>query len=360
MYKIYAGNTLIFDDIFANEYRIINSVLTLEDNAAGSLEFLMLPDCPVYSTIQRMKTIVSVHKGSEEIWAGRVVEESTAFNLSKRITCEGELAFLNDTIQPPASYQNGEVHNILSSILSTHSNKVAAGKRFMMGECDVTQRFTCITDYDVSLDCIKDKFIDRFGGHLQIRKENGNRYLDYIKDLRNTNSQVIRFGLNLVDFTKSFDMTNFATVIVPLGAPIGTSTITGTTQYTDVSSVNGGSIYVYNQNTVSEFGWVDKVVHFDDIDDPQTLLSKAQTYLSETQFDEMRLEVSAMDLNYLNPNSQNAPEYIKLHDKVRVVSDPHGLDRYFPVSKLTIPLDNPEKAVFELGDTVKMSLTKKL
>lgn len=375
MYKVYAGNTLIFDDTAVNsDLKIINAVLTLEDNSAGSLEFTMLPDCPAYSTIERMKTVISVTKWDEEIWSGRVVSESTVFNLSKRVTCEGELSYLNDTIQPPAEYGgSSSLHhntpaNFLGELLSHHNDKVSASKRFVRGEVSVTDPNDYIhryTNYEKTMECIQEKLIDKLGGHVCIRKENGVRYLDYYKNYidpeEGSDPQVIEFGRNLMDFTKSFDMTDFATVIVPLGAPLETSPIPALTAYTDVSSVNNGSIYVYNQNTVNEFGWIAKVVHWDDVTIPQNLLNKAQAYLSETQFEEMRLEVSAVDLSYLNSASMHSPvnyEDIKLLHKVRVISQPHGLDRYFPVSKLTIPLDNPEKATFELGTTVKKSLTK--
>lgn len=68
----------------------------------------------------------------------------------------------------------------------------------------------------------------------------------------------------------------------------------------------------------------------------------------------MELEVSAVDLNYIDVNS----EYIKLLDEIRVVSAPHGLDRLFPVTKLSIPLDSPENAKFELGTKVRQTLTQ--
>lgn len=365
MYKVYAGSTLIFDDTAVNvDLKLINVVLTLEDNAAGSLEFTMLPDSPAYSTLERMKTVVTVFKGDEEIWAGRVVSESTAFRFSKHVTCEGELAYLNDTILPPQEF-TGSPARFFSAILTRHNEKVPAGKRFISGEVDVTDPNDSIhryTNYETTFDCIQEKLIDKLGGHLVIRKEDGNRYLDYLKDYPRTNTQVIRFGRNLLDFTRSYEMTDFATVIVPLGAPLDESPIQGLQAYLDVSSVNSGSIYVYDQNAVSSFGWIEKVIHWDDITVAANLLRKAQNYLSNAQFEELRLEVSAMDLHYLNIADEEDPthsyEYIRLLDKVRVISQPHGLDRYFPVSKLTIPLDNPENATFELGTTVKQSLTK--
>lgn len=92
---------------------------------------------------------------------------------------------------------------------------------------------------------------------------------------------------------------------------------------------------------------------WDSVSDPEVLLEKAKAYLADLQFDNMELEVSALDLHYLNANV----EAVKLLDEIRVISRPHGLDRVFPVTKLEIPLDSPENTQFTLGDTVRTSLT---
>ena len=75
--------------------------------------------------------------------------------------------------------------------------------------------------------------------------------------------------------------------------------------------------------------------------------------MTDLQFDNLELELSALDLHYLDVNT----EAVKLLDEIRVISRPHGLDRMFPVKKLEIPLDNPEQTQFTLGDSVKTSLT---
>ena len=73
----------------------------------------------------------------------------------------------------------------------------------------------------------------------------------------------------------------------------------------------------------------------------------------DLQFDNLELELSALDLHYLDVNT----EAVKLLDEIRVISRPHGLDRLFPVTKLEIPLDHPENTQFKMGDSVQVSLT---
>ena len=103
MYSIYADNDVIYTDIYALDDTVITKPkLTMQDNGAGSLEFTMPPTHRHYNDIYRMKTTITVFKEGEEIWSGRVLEETTDFWNNKKFYCEGELAYLNDTIQPPA------------------------------------------------------------------------------------------------------------------------------------------------------------------------------------------------------------------------------------------------------------------
>ena len=365
MYSIYANDTCIYSDRYLpKDWCAIDPVLTMEDNAAGTLELTLPPQNVGYNLIERMKTEMVVKKDGEEIWSGRVLSEDSDFLNRRTVYCEGELAYLNDTTQPQAEYHNITVRDFLKTLMAVHNSKVSADKRFEVGVVTVTDSNDSLyryTNYEKTIECINEKLIDRLGGHIRIRKENGIRYIDYLKDYPTTSSQVIRFGKNLLDFTKSFDMSELATVILPLGASTEEAPKNSNGEdmdvlqgYLDVSSVNNGSIYVVSTEAKQTYGWIEKVVHWDDVTEAKNLLAKAKKYLESIQFEEMQLEVSAMDLNYIDVNT----EHIKLLDRVRVISKPHGLDSMFPVTKLTIPLDKPQAAKFELGTKVRTSLTK--
>ncbi len=157
----------------------------------------------------------------------------------------------------------------------------------------------------------------------------------------------------MIDFTKQWDSTEFATVIVPLGNRLDDSPIEALDAYLTVESVNNGSMYVKSDEAFAAYGWIEKVVTWNDVSDPVVLLEKAKAYLRDLQFDNMELELSALDLHYLDVSI----EAVKLLDEIRVISRPHGLDRMFPVTKLEIPLDNPDQTQFKLGTTVKTSLS---
>ena len=57
------------------------------------------------------------------------------------------------------------------------------------------------------------------------------------------------------------------------------------------------------------------------------------------------LSIKAVDLNLLDVNTGR----IKLGDYIRVISLPHGLDRYFLCSKIVLDMESPDKTEYTLG-----------
>ena len=344
MYSVYAGDVCIYNDSFVTENTIaLNPKLVLKDNSAGSLSITLPKTNAGYSIIQRMISNIYVYRDGIELWAGRVLSETFDFLNNRTLYCEGELAFFNDSVQPQAKYSSYTVRQFLEALIAVHNAKVNIDRRFTIGAVTVSDEDTptYYTNYEKTMASIN-SLIEKYGGHMRVRKENGVRYLDYLDDYPNVCDQVIRFGTNLLDFTKSFDMDEYATVIVPLGKRLDSSEIEELDAYLTVKDVNDGKIYVQSQEAVETYGWIEKTVRWDNVDDANTLLEYAETYLSDTQFDEMVLELSALDLHYLQANV----EAIRLLDEIRVISAPHGLNHLFPVTKLEIPLDSPEKLKF--------------
>jgi len=356
VYSIYADGVCIYNDIhLTDSTTVVNPKLTLEDNGAGSLAVTLPPSNIGYSSIERLITDISVRQNGEELWAGRVLSEEKDFWNNRVLYCEGELAFFNDTTQPPNEYANHRVSEFIRDVLDVHNAKVAPNRRFALGAVTVGDANlpTYYTDHEKTIESLN-KLVEQYGGHLRGRKgSDGTRYLDYLKDYPDTCSQMIRFGSNLIDFARKWDSTEFATVIVPLGKRLDDSPIESLDAYLTVESVNGGSMYVQADSAVQTFGWIEKTVKWDDVEDPAVLLEKAKAYLADLQFDNMEIELSALDLHYL----EVSVEAVKLLDEIQVVSPPHGLNRLFPVTKMEIPLDSPEKTQFKLGDTVKTSLS---
>ena len=357
MYSVYGDGICIYNDLYlAGAVNALTPKLTLADNTAGTLEITLPVGNAGYDKLERLSSEIVVKRNNEEIWAGRIISEKKNFQNSRIFTCEGELAYFNDTTQPPTEYDEIDVYSFVEALLMEHNSKVADDKQLEIGSITVNETIGRITNNETTMESISKHLVDKLGGHIRIRRvydEYGvlHRYFDYLKDYPNTNGQTIRFGQNLLDFTRSWDMSEYATVITPRGAKLDSSPIEFVDAYLDVSSVNGGSRYVTNEEAITIYGWIERVVDWEDITEPSELLQKAQDYLADEQFDDVVIEVSAVDLRYLSKDVQP----INLLDNVRCISKPHGMDKVFPVTQLSIQLDNPENSIYTLGNTIKES-----
>lgn len=356
MYQVYCDG-LPIHDLRSDNLILDDPTVTLIDNDAGSFEFIISPQHPQYDSVQKLKSEISVLHNGKEIFCGRATEEKKDFYKNKHFYCEGELNYLVDSIQRPAEYHNQTVRGFLEVLLAYHNAQVDASKRFTVGQVTVMDSNDSLyryTNYENTLACIKDKLVNRLGGHLRIRKVNGIKYLDYLQDYPNTSDQVIEFGKNLLDFSQTLDASDIATAIIPLGAKLEESSIAALDERLTIKSVNNGSDFIYSQSAVDAYGWIFKTVEFDSVNVPANLKRKGEEYLSDVQYESLVLDITAVDLNNLNVDI----ERINLLDYIRVVSEPHGLDRFFPVTKLTLSLEKPEGDRIVLGtDAEKITKT---
>lgn len=454
-----------------------------------------------------------------EIWEGRVLSENVDFNNCRVIYCEGALAYLNDTRQPPRVFPNTSFRNYISKLLETHNSKVVEARRFALGTTweptkkkgeewqpqdpdeDITRH---VTNFETTLELLNGLVSD-YGGHLRIRKSGSIRYLDWLEDYPTKSDQVINFGKNLLDFTRKYDMSNMCTAVYPtgqvlveakssaVGDPVdktggkwveyqntllyqdeydskiymnsgsglaGYLTViatvepskmvngkleeksyyfsgrlhggfvafwvtddqgnmynggielagddrpdTGFVDYVDhkitmpagankiwmcsfgsaiplalknetketegldkvltIDEVNTdkdsngkvwhvkGSPYISNPDTIDKYGWIEHRLDLQNLKDKNALYEAAKKYLQSDQFEDITLEVTAIDLNSLGVNEES----INILDKVRCVSEPHGLDKEFPVTELEIPLNDPKNQKFKLGSKNEVNLT---
>lgn len=487
MYQVLCDNLPLYD--LRDEELVLNSpVVDLKENNAGSFSFTIFPEHPYYNSLQKMKSVVQVFDKGEEIFCGRIVKENADLYNRKKIVCEGELAYLNDSVQRPAVYHDMTVRGYLQTLINIHNaqiaelnlaikfnaecagesasydyvslyyvkngkvysaftrqkaNNVAAktyvipstefyvywhtdssvnnfygikvdsveitdataiigssatlpnyeattvtkvtdietehtpyknssnllwhyahtipdnytvGKMFAVGAVTVTDSNDSLykyTNWETTMTVIKTDLLDTYGGHLRIRKVNGIRYLDYLEDYPNTNTQIIKFGDNLLDFTQDIDATCIATAIIPLGARLEESSIEGLEERLTIKSVNNDCDFVYSESAVNTYGWVYKTVTFDDVHVPANLKSKGEKYLSDIQFANVSLTVKAIDLNMMDVDI----ERIKMLDEIKVQSEPNGLDRFFPVTQMKVYLDKPSNNTITLGQSVSSGMT---
>ena len=338
------------------EEQLLKADLDLEDNVAGSLSLTFPPGHPAIDKIEQYTSIVTVYNNGSWYWAGRCVTEKS-IDIFGQMSCsfEGVLAALNDSIQTSAKYTGQTISQFIGTLLDAHNTKIRTKPTsrmvFYKGIVDVTDdnpdRYT---EYETTLKCINDLVEDN-GGHLKVRKDpNTTGYiLDYVKNYNATNSQYINFGKNLLDYTVSESMSEFANALIPLGKEDEDG------NKITIKTVNSGSEVLYDPDSVSKWGWIEKVAENNEIETPAALKSWAQTQLTASTSVDLtkEFEISAIDLHILDNNIQE----IKICDMVRVVSFPHNLDKTIPVVKLSKNLLDPAGDKFTIGTVVNTSLT---
>ncbi|MBA4687240.1 MAG: phage tail protein [Candidatus Galacturonibacter soehngenii] len=357
MYKIKVitnGKTYTLHDAQTDDLVVISPKLTRELNKTGTLTFQITAKHPYYAYIHKLSSEIIVYDNEDEIFRGRALNDTADFYNSGKITCEGELAYLLDSLQRPFEYQ-GNIHDLLEAFLNVHNSHVEPRKQFKLGRVTVVDNNNYInrsnTDYSNTLAAINDKLIKTHEGYLNIRWVDGVRYLDYLNDFGHINSQTIRFGENILDLSKHIKADNVRTAIIPIGADIEDS------GKVNITSVNNGKDYIYDENAVNQFGWIWDTVEFEDVTLPQNLLTKARAYLNDCINISTTIELSAIDLSLIDVNI----EKIKMGDWIRVVSKPHNLDRLFLVTKYDLDLTKPQNNKITLGSvltTLTSSTTK--
>lgn len=361
MYRVLCDGKVLHD-VRDEDYMLMEPKVSLELNKTGNFDFSILPRHPNADVINKLKSKIEVYEDSELLFSGRSLTDEIDFQRTGQVSCEGELAFLLDSVQRAHTYgsESSEVHkadnniDIFKALIAEHNSQMGAEKQFTIGTIDIDSvPITKLsTNYETTWDFINTNFIGKYPGYLRVRHENGIRYLDYVKQYGKVSNQVIRFGENLLDLKKYTKAENIKTAIIPLGA----------NGQTKITNINGGKDYVYNQEAVDLYGWIFEKVDFPDVVDAQTLLAKAQEYLKTCVNLAITIELTAVDLHMIDVDI-NA---IRLGDLVPCVSQQHGLlstmgdvSTYYLVSKYEIDLENPANNKIVLGRTIS-SLTDKV
>lgn len=377
--------TLFYDSESGSiDQTIISPKIKLELSKAGTLEFTILPNHPMFDSFQKLKTYVRVMMDDYELFRGRVlqIEDSTYFE--RNIQCEGDLAYLIDSLQyPDKTESKTSVSNITKNnrgyrgdipsdklqdypiqtvtvdtvdllsessehesaythfvrYITVHNNQMEPEKRFTAGNMtidnkDVERDFTS-TSYRNTKSAFDSDLIRYTGGFLQTRKENGVVYIDYLKEPLIESTQKIVLGINIVDLQKKVSGSEIFTRLIPVG-----------NKQLTIGSVNGGVDYIQNDAGYAKYGAIYRTENFS-VNTPADLMSLGEQYM-ETHYkdDPINFTIKAIDMNMID----GSIDAIRLGSTVNVVSEPHGIDLELIVTSIEYDIQNPENNTYEIGD----------
>ena len=362
MYKVKMDGQILYYP-GDKEAVLINPVLNLQAGYAGTFESTIPPSNPLYSKIRNRNSMVSVFRDSKEIFYGEITKQPKMDRYkNKSIYCTGAMSFLSDSIQPQAEYHDKSPREMLEIFLENHNNQVEARKKIYLGQVSITDTNDSLslyryTNFETTLKAIREKLVERLGGYLRLRHENEKLYLDWItlEEYGKYCEQSIGFGLNLLDYSESRTAENIVTALIPLGSRLqGESEIEALEKYVDITSVNGDSNYIYNQEAVENFGWVWATNTWQDVTESSNLLKKGKEWLQDKQFEDLTLELTAVDLSMIDREYDS----FEIGDRIRCRAKPYGMDKIFPVTEMKIPLQKPDGATLTLGENRKLTYTE--
>lgn len=341
MLRVYADGVIAYDSRLP-EYGLIGLKVVAGLNKGGTAEIVMPPSHPAYSMFTSYKTQVTVYRDDELIFRGRALYPSDDFYGRRTITCEGERCFLHDGVIRPYLYQD-EPAAIFADVISLYNAQVEEPKQFLVGTVNVTDPNNYIrleSESAEQISSVIDKLVERVGGYIVFTTNAaGRRVINWYESTGYRSSQVIEFGENLLDFTRS-QSADLATVIYPYGAK---NEETG--ERVTIESVNDDLDFIQDDEAVALRGIIAKPVFWDDVTEPANLLRKAQQYLATSKMLITSLVLTALDLSVLDKSIDS----FRVGDTIRVRSKPHGVDDEFQLRERTYDLLDPAQDLVTLG-----------
>lgn len=349
MIQIYIDGALGYDSRLrehGKDYALLGLRTTTGENVGGTAEIVLPPGHPAYSQFIEHRSIVEIYRDNVLRFRGRALYPTDDFYNRRTWTCEGELCMLQDAVSRPYLYQDSPAA-IFTELINTYNSQVDDFKKFVVGEITVTDANDYVRVESESAEQILDtvnKLVDRCGGYIVFNTNaEGSRVINWYADPGFRSDQVIEFGSNLLDYVRDDAGTDLATVIIPYGAQKEDgSRVT-------IEVVNNGLDYIQDDDAVALRGRIVRPVFWDDVAEPQNLLTKARVYLAEHKHIVTSLTLTALDLSYMDKSIDS----YTVGDSVRVRSKPHGLDEDFKLTQATEDWLFPDQSSITLGKDVR-------
>lgn len=368
MYQITYDHYILYDPRFAtaeDKLMITEPDVYLAVGKAGEMSFVLQPDHPYLDRLQRMQGVVSLLDDGVPVYRGRITKDNATYYGSRKITTEGLMACLNDSVIPPFSFpgdveEDEEYQTAAASgnvvdyffrwILARHNAQVSEAQQIKPGVCTVTDSNNYIarssTEYLPTMEVLTTRLPKSvLGGHLLIRYEADGNYLDYYADLPLTNTQRVEYAANLLDIVSERDGTEIYTSILPVGKDGLTIADIADGDLTDDLVKDG--LTVYSRSGVAAYGRINRYVRWDDVTVVANLLAKAKASVSSAGLaTQESITVQAVDLGW-----QDSVQHFRVGRMTLLVSTPHGYNAAYALMEIQPDILSPGNTRITLGAT---------
>lgn len=345
---------MTFYNPLAEDFEIMSPVLSQEQNKADGFTFTIYPDNSQYDSMLKLKPTITVYDDDKLISRGRIIDSVQGWKNEKQITCEGELAFFNDSVVRPYDFTNGGigVSDYLIFLVNQHNSQVAPERQFKVRTVTVTDPNDSIvradSTYPNTLSVLNDKLISLLGGYFNLEYSEADKvtYIDYLSDSTIKSTQAIEFGVNLLDISQEEKTDSLYTAVIPLGAQITNDDGTQSGHRVDITSVTAhGEDYIQDDQAVALYGFHAHSVTYDNITLPANLMATARSDLQNEDYLSKTVTLTAADLHLVDKTigQFNILQY------VTAKSTPHGIDSDFLVTKRSLDMIHPDNSKLVIG-----------
>jgi phage minor structural protein len=309
-----------------------------------------------------LSSVVEVYDDNTLLFHGRVLDDTRDIYNFREYLCEGQLAFLHDSIVRPYDWQ-GDVAGYFESLIDSHNSQVDTDKQFTVRNVTVTDPNNYINrasiQYPDTLAEITEKLLDNLGGYLFIENVDGVAYIDYLEDSPYISLQDITLGTNLMQIKNQSKGSEIITALIPLGAKITDeqpeddygNPIGDAEEYqVDITSVTEGNVdYVFDQMAVDTYGWIFGMKVWDDVTDPTHLMNKGIAELAKRVTGWQCLELSALDLSLCD----SSIDEFRFMEYVQIKIPTHNIDTNLLITEMTTDLLTPTNSKITIGNETR-------
>lgn len=371
-YRVLYDNQLLFDPY--TDDRITDTKLSSKLNAASYFDFTISSTHSLYSKIEERAGEVRIYFNNLILFKGEITKIEEDFEGNYSVSCTGVLDYLTATRVRPYSTVQGEqpltcpatVDGYFQWLINQHnSNCLDSRKRFSVGvnQGNMLDKNNYIyrssEQRPTTASEIEDKILNSVGGYLFARYQDDLNILDLYADVHDVNTQIIDYGVNILDFTKTTTAETQYTAVVATGYtpdPPEGQTDVKMKPITLEGCADGGTPYsstiikmgdrVYDVEAVARYGYREYYVSNTDIKTHDGLLEYACKTLNTLLSPALTISVRAVDLALILGEKY---QHLQLGQAVRVRSKPRKVDEYLMVNSIDLDLMNPENTMFDLG-----------
>lgn len=260
--------------------QIYDDEIAEEMGSTPAFSFTVPPGNIAETVIQPLATHITAYRDNVEIFSGRVISADWDLYNTMTVECIGDMGDLADSQIAPFSH-TGTAAQFLSAVISKHNALVDASRAFTVGTVSVTGESgtRTVEDYTDALTLITNYCSGAYGGYIRVRP---GRIIDWMEDFGD-NTQVIRFGENILDLSRQIDAADVATVLIALGP----EPEEGTRQVVTAQNADG----------VRKWG---KIYRVEEFDSDTGLQAAAQTRVDQLAGMPESAELTALDLSVVD------------------------------------------------------------